>query len=80
MKLAIVHPAAHISEAAVARAIPVLKLPVTNNLKFGSHKVTGLLKQYSEGNHFVIFHDPKAAAMYSEFLYSVATTGEAVIH
>ena len=79
MNLAILHPAAHLSEAAVAKKTPVLKLPVTNNLTFGKHRVTGLLVQYPKGDHFVVFHDEEAAMMYSDFLFSVASTGEAII-
>jgi len=79
MGLAILHPAANLNQAAVAMKLPVLKLPVTNNLTFGAHKVTGLLVQYPAGDHFVIFKDSEAADMYADFMFSVASTGEAII-
>jgi pimeloyl-ACP methyl ester carboxylesterase len=79
MGLAILKPAAHLSEAAVALKTPVLPLPVKNNLTFGEHAVTGLLVQYPKGDHFVIFGNEDAASMYADFLFSVASTGEAFV-
>lgn len=79
MQLAILKPAAHLSEAAVALKTPVLPLPVSNNLKFGKYKTTGLLVQYPKGDHFVIFDNASAGEMYADFLFSVASTGEAII-
>lgn len=79
MGLAILKPSVHLSQAAVALQLPVMPLPVANNLTFGAHKATGLLVQYASGDHFVIFKDELAAKMYADFMFSVASTGEAMI-
>ncbi|MCO4762400.1 MAG: hypothetical protein KC502_12895 [Myxococcales bacterium] len=79
MGLGVVKPAAHLNEAMEALDTPILERPVTNNLTFGTHGVTGVVSQYPKGDHYVIFDDPKAAHMARDFLFSVATTGEAII-
>ena len=79
MGLSILKPAAHLNEAMEIANTPILQTPVQNNLKFGEHQVTAILAQYPKGNHYVVFQNESAALMARDFLFSVATTGEAII-
>ncbi len=79
MGLHLLKPAAHLNEAMEVLDTLILQPPVNNNLVFGKHQVTGVLSQYPKGDHYVIFDDKRAAHLARDFLFSVATTGEAIV-
>ncbi len=55
-------------------------LPVSGNILLpGGGRTTGLLVQFPDGDHFVVFDDPVARTYYREFLRTLATEPQARI-
>lgn len=62
------------------KGIGPVHLPVSGNIVLsGGERVTGVLIQFSDGDHFVVFDDPVARSYYGEFLRTLATGPQALI-
>lgn len=76
--LEILAPKVHLSESMQVDKVKVLLAPVTANLKRNGFGVTAVVSQWDSLNHFAIFTTDKVARLYSGFLESTVTDGEAV--
>ncbi len=78
MGLEILSPKVHLSEAMQLDKTKVLLAPVTGNLQRNGFAVTALVSQWDGLDHFAIFTTDKVARLYTRFLESTITDGEAV--
>jgi len=73
--LPILAPAAHYGDGHRYRKMIAISTPTSDNIQAwdGTH-VTGGLAQFADQDHFAIFNDEEAAALYQHFL-STALSG-----
>ena len=77
--LPVLAPAAHFGNGHRLRGMTAVDTPTTRNLPaWDDGKVTGGLAQFSDQDHFAIFNDEDAAALYQHFL-STALSGQAQV-
>ncbi len=71
----LISPVVHASRAHELRGLAPVTMPVSSNLISATGQlVTGGLKQYDGGDHFVAFHDADAIATWRGFLRAMRTS------
>ncbi len=75
--LGVLAPMVHLCEAMTTGKTPVLTGPVTDNLTRGKFTFTGVVSQWANFDHFVIFDSGDTAKLYAEFLTTASDSGEA---
>ncbi len=79
MQMAIRYPAAHKNAAMNAIGTMEIAPPFRNNLEVNGSKVTSVLVQYAQGDHFIVFKKNGGRALAHSFLFRVATEGVPLI-
>jgi predicted esterase len=78
-RLPAVHPRASQANSLDLRGLSDVYSPVLNNATaWTGESITAAFSQWRQGDHFVVFDDPEATAMYEEFFVSTVA-GESMI-